>query len=346
MSGVLPYRGHAPLVDASAEPAQRVPATVREAPPGLRAAAGTTLRGTVIGHDPQGHLLVRTAAGVLALTTRLQPARGSTLVMQIQPVGAGIQAYILRVIAPDGTLRQAAGTPAQSNPKAPSTGRGTEAPTSGIVNTDASALTRVWPALAEAVAALGRSRTAPLPRSGPSLAIDMLSMMAALLDPDASHRLNVSLDAALTSVGRADLADRLERDLAVLSRLARTESGDWRIFVIPVVAAAGEARLLRLFLRPSEAGADRPVPRRFVVEADLPPPGPFQLEGLVHEKRLELILRSTQPLAGPLKEQLVAVHARAAALGGLSGDLRFADDGEWSFIPIPHADADDHGVVI
>jgi hypothetical protein len=218
---------------------------------------------------------------------------------------------------------------------------------------EAAALTRAWPALAEALSMLtGKVRetgsgvhAAGLPRAGPGLAAGLLSMLTVLLDSGAAERFSAGLHAILTEADRPDLADRLARDVGILSRLARQESGDWRVFVLPVVTN-GEARLLRLFTRPPEGGQDDAMPRRFVVEAELPRLGALQLEGLMHDNRLELILRSREALSEALQDRLVAAHARASALGGLSGELRFAADAEWAYLPVPEAEADTHGVVI
>ncbi|RDD63630.1 hypothetical protein [Ferruginivarius sediminum] len=343
MSGVLPYRGHAPPVDPSAEATQRIPAYVREAPPGLRAAPGTTLRATVIGHDSQGHLLVRSTDGVLALSTHIRPRQGSTVVMQLRPVGAQIQAYILQVIEANG---------AASAPNMPAAGQaGTAYPGDGD---EAAALTRIWPALNEAIKALefGFRAGSPddgwpslLPRSGPTLAAGMLAMIAALLRGDARDWLGAGLRRALAQAGRDDLAQRLENDFAKLSRLARTDSADWRVFVLPILTG-GAVRPLRLFLRPPDDSGDSRVARRFIVEAELPQLGPLQLEGLINGNRLELILRSYAPLSDTLRDDLRAAHERAAALGGLSGRLRFAADTSWKFLPVPQAESGTHGVVI
>lgn len=351
MGGVLPYQGRGPTAaEAGAAATQRVRARVHDAPAHLRAMPATVLRGEVIGDDPQGHLLVRSAHGVIALASRLRPPRGSTVTLQLRPVGARIQAYILHVVDADGA------TLAQPAPALPA-GGGPGPSTPPAHDEVTAALTRLWPALDEALAVLAAHRGSEagldalarlLPQPGPRLALGVLFTMAALLTGDPREWLRGSIRRALAEAGREDVTAQLDADFERLSRLAGTDSRDWRLFVVPVLAV-GHVHPLRLFLRPPAAAtdADADAARRFVVELELPHLGPLQLDGLVRPPRLELILRGLAPLAPALREELQRMHARMAAITGLSGQLRFASGADWRFLPIPGDDGgDDQGVVI
>ena len=89
-----------PNGSATAGPAHEVTG-VRQAPAGLRAAtSGTIITATVAGRDAHGHLMLRTANGMLTLATQTNPPVGSTVRLQLRPAGAQMQAYILSVRAP------------------------------------------------------------------------------------------------------------------------------------------------------------------------------------------------------------------------------------------------------
>ena len=71
-------------------------ATLPNPPPEVsRLPAGTTIRGTVVGHDDQGHLLVRTDLGILAVSTRANPPPGSEVVLQIRASGAQLHVLLM-----------------------------------------------------------------------------------------------------------------------------------------------------------------------------------------------------------------------------------------------------------
>ena len=67
-------------------------------PPGLaNLTSGTILNGSVVGRDAQGHVVVQTANGGLALATALSLPQGSQLSLQVQSVGAQIQVVVLSI---------------------------------------------------------------------------------------------------------------------------------------------------------------------------------------------------------------------------------------------------------
>jgi hypothetical protein len=125
---VEPPRPTAPPAAGGASPPTQ-PVAVREAPSGLRdVAPGPLLSATVVGRNGQGHLMLRTPNGMLALATAANPPAGSTVTLQLRPAGAQMQAYILNVRPPDaGPAFQPAARPAGA-PAAPLAGDGHTAP--------------------------------------------------------------------------------------------------------------------------------------------------------------------------------------------------------------------------
>ncbi len=344
MSGVLPYVPAALRTETEATPTGRVPATLRDVPPDLRLAIGNVLHGVVMGVDRQGHLLVRTAQGQLALATPLRPPADSAITLQIRTLGAEIQAQVLKVVPPPATTT--------AGPSAVSLAG------SGHAEGTA-ALTRVWPALEEALDALARQPVAgtaaaagasslseSVPRPGPALASGLLFLMAALGRGDLGQWLGPASLEALRRIGREDLAGRLEQDFGQLARLARGADGDdWRLFVLPILIE-GVIRPLRFFLHANDPRPDDESPHRFLVEAELPMLGELQLDGLTQPGRLDLILRSRAPLPESLQHELRALLAQAAAAGAFVGELAFTAGPHWRFRQSPAAPDPPHGLVV
>lgn len=345
MSSVTPYQGHTPRAEPGTAPTQRTPATIMNASQDLRDSAGRTLQATVAGRDAQGHLLLRSEGGTLAIATQLDPPRGSLVTLQLRLAGSRLQAYILRVTDPGGspiapsrdTKHPPRSAPWSAAPKAP--------PDSGLGarpagSADPVALTRSWPALEAALAALGKQRSGPLldalPRPGPGFATGLLFALIALNGGDLRMLLGNETRERIASAGGHELLQRLERDFADLGRLAREERTEWRLFVLPVVAEDGP-RPLRLFVRDGGEGAASPEsPQRFIAETDLPRLGELQLDGLLQVTQFDLILRSRTALGDALQGTLRAIFAETKALAGIPGQLYFAADVNWQFMPIPN----------
>ena len=75
-----------------------VHATITHPPPTTAAlATGSIVRGTVIGTDAKGQVLVKTEAGVLPLQTKAQLAQGSQVTLQVRIAGSELHVVILNV---------------------------------------------------------------------------------------------------------------------------------------------------------------------------------------------------------------------------------------------------------
>ncbi len=157
---------------------------------------------------------------------------------------------------------------------------------------------------------------------------------------------------ALKSAGRDSLVSRLGRDFGQLGRLADNEGGDWRLFFIPI-HDGDQLQQLRLFLRnggqdgDGGPGQDDEDQTRFVVEVEMSRLGDLQLDGLVREKRLDLILRSRAPLPDFMRRDITQIFHEANEITGNRGSIGFQSSHEWKAMPIeaPQAAAD-AGVVV
>ncbi len=157
---------------------------------------------------------------------------------------------------------------------------------------------------------------------------------------------------ALKNAGRDPLLSRLGQDFGQLGRLADNEGGDWRLFFIPL-HDGDQLQQLRLFLRhgwgdrDGGPGQDDEDQTRFVVEVEMSRLGDLQLDGLVREKRLDLILRSRAPLPDFMRRDITQIFHEANEITGNRGSIGFQSSHEWKAMPIeaPQAAAD-AGVVV
>ena len=281
--------------------------------------------GRVLAPDGGGGVLVRTPLGTLRLPLATPPPAGTLMTLEVS-------------------------LPARSGAPAPA-GAPLAAP----------ALTRAWPALAEAMAAVQRPGVAasqidlaqvltaagnPLaqavPRAGPTLGAGLLFLMTALKGGDIGRWLGAEPLRVLERAGRGDLATRLKADFGQLSRLAQDAGGDWRLFVLPVIGD-GDVRQIRFFLRKhdgedGESRSHAPPTGRFVVELTLSTLGELQLDGLTRPQRLDAVLRSRAPLPEAVAREVTRIFDDQSAADGLYGELRFEAGEAWHFLDIPGAE--------
>ncbi len=103
-----------PRFTSSAAPkaSSGVHATVTHPPPATAAlATGSIVRGTVIGTDAKGQVLVKTDSGVLPLQTKAQLAQGSQVTLQVRFAGSELHVVILNVEAEKDAVQRRAGDP-------------------------------------------------------------------------------------------------------------------------------------------------------------------------------------------------------------------------------------------
>lgn len=256
---------------------------------------------TVVGQTPAGHPVVDSEAGRLVLAVKAPLPAGTALLIELPPQGLA-----------DGALPPQAGTPLQ-------------------------ALTRLsqgWPALGAALATLGangdviaaQALTAKLPQAGPQLAAGLMTMLNQLAAGEAGEWLGAVVQQALERLGKRELVDRLQTELRQLSRLAVEPSGgDWRVMFLPL-RHGDELHQMNLYIRGRRKGGDKgelDTGTRFIVEVDMTRLGPLQLDGLVHGRRFDLMLRSRAPLSPAMRRDIEAIFDEARGLSGFAGTIGF-----------------------
>jgi len=107
------------------------------------------------------------------------------------------------------------------------------------------------------------------------------------------------------------------------------------VLTLPLMTGA-VVEPLRLYVRrrdddTPEAGDDG---TRFVLEAELSRLGALQLDGLVRQKRLDVVLRSHAPLPAELRTEAAAIFRSASAAQGFAGEIAFATVANFSVAPL------------
>jgi hypothetical protein len=263
----------------------------------LPAADEATTTGTVIAAN-SGETMLATPFGTLALDRRLTLPPGALL--QLQRLGTTLPA-----------------APADASPA-----QGTSWP---ALDQALSVLDRVAPDLAATL----RSDLAPT--TGPQLAGTLLFLMDALTGGGWPGG---RVTAALSAAGRRDLSLRLDRDIGEIRRLADPPSGDWRVFVLPVLDEAS-VRPVRLYLR-QRSGSERGDKEgsRFVLDVDTSRLGALQIDGLVRQRRFDVALRSHKPLAAEMRQDIAALFHNSISASGLSGDIIFTTASRFAVAPL------------
>lgn len=196
-----------------------------------------------------------------------------------------------------------------------------------------------WPALEQTLTILdriapdiaARLRSDLTANSGERLAGTLLFLMGAI---GSGAWPGAKTGNALDRAGRGELRQRLMGDLAELRRLADPPSGDWRVFVLPLIDG-NAIHPLRLYLRRGHGGNTRPEDgTRFVLDIEMSRLGALQLDGLVQQKRLDVVLRSHRPIAPELRQELTDVFRNATSAAGLAGDIVFTTASRFAVAPL------------
>jgi hypothetical protein len=284
-------------------------------------APGAQLTGLVTGTTATGQPLLQTAAGVLKLNLPIAVPPGTRLLFELEAVTPALKA------AADTGVPQPA------------------------------ALAYGWPALDEAVALLQQLdgvanqallAGANLPRPESRLASTILFFLQALGRGDLSGWLSQPAAEALERAGRGDLLTRLGQDFAQLARLSDNAGPEWRFLPIPFFDGS-HVQPLRLFLRSRRGrggGEGAEEPTRFILDVELSRFGDLQLDGLVRERRFDLVLRSRKPLSDAMRQDIAVIFGHANELSGTRGQIAFQASQAWSFIALNQPRAEAAGLLV
>jgi hypothetical protein len=150
------------------------------------------------------------------------------------------------------------------------------------------------------------------------------------LGQDVASRLDQSADPGVMS--------KISSDFAGAARAAHDGgNSEWRPVVLPVHDGAGIQPVAWFIRRPYDAGDDGAKSAgeaekqggqgtRFVIELDHRSLGEMQLDGLVHAKRFDLVVRSHHPLSTTIRQDISGLFRKVLDGAGAEGDVMFHTD--------------------
>jgi len=157
---------------------------------------------------------------------------------------------------------------------------------------------------------------------------------------------------ALEQAGRGDLLDRLGEDVKSMQRQAEA-AGEWRSFSIPIANNGELEQAIVRVKRKDDDDEDGSRKRqgggtRFLVDVTLSRLGPLQLDGLVRPstRRLDMMLRTRDPLPDRLRTELTDIYNEAIAEIRYLGQLSFRSGADSGWIPLGPGVAQPHRGVI
>jgi len=267
---------------------------------------GQTVIGTVIGRTPQGQPIVQSPNATVTLDTKALLVDGAKVTFRIETSPT--------LPAPSSAaqnLRQA--------------GMGM-----GLVNA------KGWDDYGEALKALAGLDPArfqnviqtALPQPGAKLNNQILFFLSALKGGDLKSLLGDTATRLLTKE-RPGLMGRLGADFKAMSTLSeQPQSGDWRLALIPMWNGE-RLEQVRLYQKNAGGGDDEDGAEddetRFILDLDLSNLGHLQIDGLMmsSKNRLDLILRTEQPLPEDMHRDIIDISAAALELLGLTASISF-----------------------
>ncbi|WNJ99144.1 hypothetical protein L2D14_14885 [Thalassospiraceae bacterium LMO-JJ14] len=289
-------------------------------------APGATLTGIVSGRQGIGQTVVQTHAGPISLPT-----------LQAFPPGSEIRFEIVSL-------------------KPPVAGTAQHGPLHGGV---APILDGSWGTFSEALDILRdvapgahqHVMQAALPRADAQMATNVLFFLSALRGGDIKNWLGDGPVRILEKM-RPDLAGRLRSDMTQMTRsIDDPQSGEWRLHGVPFLFGADIDRI-QFLVRDQENDEDGDEESkggtRFVVDLELSRLGHLQIDGLVGEKnkRLDLVLRTDEPLQPHVRDDIRRIYNDALELTGLEGSVGFqAQPGNFVNIPKRMPTTGNNGVI-
>jgi len=288
--------------------------------PGAAAASPSIISGRIAGYTPTGHAVLHSPLGAIVLQGNLSLPVGTELSVAIEPA-----------------LPTPGATTAPSMPQsllALSRGWPSLAEAIALLRSPAGAPAGAQPAAADAAAALAR-----LPQTGNRLAAGIIAAIQALSAGDVEALLGGLAALRQGAAGRDESVRKLRQEFSQISAQAQDKAGvDWRCFFIPVVDD-GTIRQINLFYRRDRGKKDKgddadKSGTRFIVEVDMSKMGPFQFDGLVREKRFDLMVRSHVALTPKMRHEIGTLFQEALDLGEYKGNLVFQKVKEFPVSPL------------
>lgn len=176
--------------------------------------------------------------------------------------------------------------------------------------------------------AQGMVRILPSPSNGSNMGAAALLFIASIRAGDLGNWLGEKRIGALGKAIKGDFLSHLTGDTAAATRATPDTSADWRTYPLPLLWQNEISKVM--FHLKHDGGdveqEDKEGSTRFVMDLSLTRMGDVQLDGMLRDKRLDLIVRTQIPISGSM--QLAMKNAYTDALEGteMHGDLVFQGD--------------------
>lgn len=343
LSASLPTGARLPVrIVSVVPPSGAIPGSGPQARPAATAAAAT--RGILSGISPQA------ASPGPATATAAQatpPAGFAAKIMGTNVVGQPvIRAGNLELTLPAGRPLPTGGTLFLERAGAPFL--------PVIADTELQqtlAVAQRWEALSQALnnsgsPALRAALQHLIPQPNLQLAGAFLFFMAALRGGDPRSWLGGDIARQLDSDG---FLGRIGEEFGLMQRLAAEPAGqDWRLFLIPLLTD-GQLHQLRLFIRGNrddsgDTGDAAGV--RFVIEASFSRLGPFQFDGLVQARNMNLVIRTERALEEAIRRDIMNIYGTSLQALGLTGHIEFRAEPFFEVQPLAESGLIDHSEIL
>ncbi len=289
--------------------------------------------GMVDALTPSGYPIIKTQTGGITEHFVLKPAAsvplGSMVVFDVQPMTTE---QVLAQTAPAATTAAPSAMPALG------------ASVFDPLKSNA------WPALQEAMQAISQSSVAAstgaalkntMPSPTPKFTPSALFFFAALRSGAVESWLGANTLQALKDSGKRDIAEKLESDFGRISSQSKEIlNGEWRMISMPMLHDEHLSQM-QFFIRrqhDKEEGkeGDASPYTRFILNLNLSRMGDMQIDGLMRQKKFDVILRSQEALTPSMRQELAQAFAKGLEQANMQGGISFQVKREhWVTVDLP-----------
>jgi hypothetical protein len=184
-------------------------------------------------------------------------------------------------------------------------------------------LMQLSPQLAQAL-----TKAIPSPANAAQLGPAAMLFIAAARAGDLQNWLGDKRIEALQKAGRQSLITRLSGELSSLTTQSDAPTADWRSYPLPLL---WQSEISKIMLHVHhDRGANQQDEgqggTRFIFDLQLTRMGDVQLDGLLRDKRLDLIIRTQVPISQSMQQAMRLAYADALNGTDIYGELSFQGD--------------------
>lgn len=157
----------------------------------------------------------------------------------------------------------------------------------------------------------------------------LLFFLSALQKNDVRFWLSGDTEDTLEKLNRKELFKKIQDEWQTgAQEYIEDATGSWHGLTVPFMEN-DKLQAFRFFIhaqarrKQEKEGRDDAWAKRFLIDVSLSRLGPVQLDGLVHPKKLELVVRTDSPLSPDLRNDLRGYFVKAMEEVRYTGELRF-----------------------